>query len=268
MNERQLTLLANAIRQDVIKSLAAAGKGHTADSLGTVDILTGLYFNALAHKPRQPHWSNRDRVLVSNSHITPAIYATLAHAGYFAKKHLLTLSKHNSLFHGRAHDGIPGIDATGDANVAVGMALAAKLDNNRHHTYCILSDEQHNNGATWEALLFAAKHKLNNLTFIIDRNHIQPGGYTENVMPLEPLRDKYEAFNWHVIEVDGHNITHIIDALHDAKTIHKPTAIIAHTIPGKGVSFIENDYTWHAKAPTHEQAAVALAELEHQRRAP
>ncbi|HLF55094.1 MAG TPA: transketolase [Candidatus Nanoarchaeia archaeon] len=250
MRERKLKLAANAIRKDLIKALAKKESGHTADSLSAVDILTALYFEVLKHNPRYPKWQNRDRVFTSNKHLL-ALHTTLAHSGYFAKK---TLDK---------EIGIEAKEA--GLSTAIGCALAAKMDNESHRTYCILSDEDHNQGHTWEAILFAAKHKLNNLTAIIDRNNTQPEGYTEEILPLEPLRAKYEAFNWHVIEIDGHNIKHIIEALNEAKTIQKPTAIIAQTIPGKGVSFIENKHEWHTKTPTEEQAQIALEELEHER---
>jgi len=245
-----LSLIANSIRQDTIKSLAKAGNGNTADSLGIVDILTALYFSALKHNPRAPEWDKRDRVFV-NPIIRPAISATLAHAGYFAKKEA---SKWK----------IPGVEL-GGLSIAIGAAFASRLDNKKCKTYCILSDEDHSQGQTWEAALFAAKHKLSNLTVIVDRNHIQPEGYTEDIMPLESIRAKYEAFNWNVIEVDGHNIKHIVDALKESQQANKPTAIIAHTIPGKGISFMENQHEW-AKPPTEEQAEIALAELEHNRK--
>jgi len=267
MNERQLKRTANAIRQDTIKSLANAESGHSADSLGIIDVLTALYFHTLTHKPRLPNWKNRDRLHLGNGQISPAVYSTLAHAGYFAKKQLRTLRKKGSPLQGHPTKAVPGIESSpAGLSIATGCALAGKMDNANYRTYCILSDEEHNQGHTWESILFASKHNLRNLTVIIDRNNIQRGGYTEEVLPLEPLREKYEAFNWNVIEVDGHNMAHIIDALEEARTVQKPTAIIAHTIPGKGVSFIENDFTWHEKPPTKEQAEVAIAELEHERR--
>ncbi len=251
MRERKLRLTANAIRQDIIKALAKAESGYTADSLGIVDILTALYFDALKHNPRYPKWENRDRVFTSNKHHL-ALHATLAHSGYFAKKTMLE------------NRGVEAKEA--GLSTAIGCALAAKMDNESYRTYCIMSDEDHNHGHTWEAILFAAKHKLSNLTVIVDRNNIQPEGYTEEILPLEPLRAKYEAFNWHVIEIDGHNIQHAIEAINEAKTMQKPTAIIAHTIPGKGISFIENKHEWQSKTPTEEQAQIALEELEYERK--
>jgi len=269
--KKDLKKAANAIRQDVIKILTNAGSGHTAASLGMADVFTALYFDVLNHRPRKPDWKERDRVFVSNGHLSPVWYTTLAHAGYFAKKDLLKLRQPKSKLQGLPSPAVPGIDiATGRAmglSIAIGSALASRMNDNGHHTYCILGDGEHNEGQTWEAIMFADKYKLNNVTAIIDRNNIQADGYTEDIMPLEPLRAKYEAFNWHVLEVDGHNIPHIIDALNEAKTIHaKPTVIIAHTIPGKGVTFIENKYEWHGKPPTKDQEQIALTELAHERK--
>jgi len=266
MKKPDFKVIANRIRQDVVKTLANAGTGHTASSLGMTDVFTALYFGVLKHQPRKPKWALRDRVFVSNGHICPLWYTTLAHSGYFAKKDLLQLRRPNSKLQGHPTSDLPGIEiASGKGHglsIAIGSALASKMDNKTHQTYCMLSDGEHNEGQTWEAIMLAGKYKLNNLTAIVDRNNIQADGYTEDVMPLEPLRTKYEAFNWHVLEVDGHDIYHIIDALNEAKTIQtKPTVIIAHTIPGKGVSFMENKYEWHGKAPTQDQEKIALTEL-------
>jgi transketolase len=206
--------------------------------------------------------------LLSNGHICPVLYATLARAGYFPIEELKTLRKINSRLQGHPHRGsLPGIESTSGPlgsglSQAIGHALAANLNSKKYRTYALLSDGEHNEGNLWEAILFAGKNRLSNLTVIIDRNNIQIDGATEDIMPLEPLREKYEMFRWHVLEVNGHNFEEIIAACAQAKAIHEqPTAIIAHTIPGRGVSFMENDYTWHGKPPTSEQGREALKEL-------
>ena len=268
-NIKQLNLLANEIRQTIIKILVEAGSGHSGGPLGMADVFTSLYFNVLKHDPKKPHWEKRDRIILSNGHICPVWYPTLAFAGYFPKKELYTLRKINSRLQGHPHrESAPGVTNTGGPlgqglSQAIGMALAAKLNNQKHRVYCLMSDGEHEEGQTMEAMMFAGSKKVNNLTAIMDRNNIQIDGHTEDIMPLEPLREKYEAFNWHVIDVDGHNIQHIIDACHEAQAVYeKPTMIIAHTIPGRGVSFMENDPAWHGKPPTPEQGKIALAELQ------
>lgn len=256
------------IREEIIKMLVEANSGHSAGPLGMADVFAAFYFHILNHDPANPAWEDRDRLILSNGHICPALYATLSLAGYFPLSELKTLRKINSRLQGHPHRGsLPGAETTSGPlgsglSQAIGVALAAKLDGKRHHVYCLMSDGEHNEGNTWEAMMFAGKHKLNNLTALIDRNNIQIDGFTENIMPLEPLRAKYEAFNWHVIEIDGHNIYEIVASANEAKAIYeKPVAIIAHTIPGRGVSFMEKDYRWHGKPPTKEEAKLALAEL-------
>ncbi len=278
MTVAQLERKANEIRQDIIKMLVAAGSGHSAGPLGMADVFTAMYFAVLHHKPKHPDWPERDRLVLSNGHICPVLYAAMAHAGYFPVSELKTLRKLGSRLQGHPHRGaLPGIETTSGPlgsglSQAVGMAAAARSDNARWHTYCLMSDGEHDAGNTWEAVLLAGKLRLANLTAILDRNNIQIDGSTEDVLPLEPLRDKYEAFNWHVIEIDGHNIEMIINATNEARAIReKPTMIIAHTIPGKGVGYMENDYRWHGSPPgaiepagappKAEQAAVALREL-------
>jgi len=263
-----LEILANQIRQDVIKMLVEAGSGHSAGSLGMADIFTAMYFHVLNHDPKNPFWPDRDRLILSNGHICPVLYATMARAGYFPLEELMTLRKINSRLQGHPHrESLPGIETTSGPlgsglSQAIGIALAAKLDHKKYRTYCLMSDGEHNEGNVWEAVMFAGKNRLSNLTAILDRNNIQIDGFTENVMPLEPLKAKYESFNWHVLEVDGHNISDFIDAVFEAQAIfEKPTMIIAHTIPGKGVSFMERDYAWHGIPPNKEQAAAALKEL-------
>lgn len=260
--------LANRIREDVIEMLVEAGSGHSAGSLGMADIFTAFYFHILNHKPRHPNWPDRDRLVLSNGHICPVQYAALAHAGYFPIPELKTLRKINSRLQGHPYRrSVPGIETTSGPlgsglSQAIGMALAAKLDKKRYHIYCLMSDGEHDEGNTWEAVMFAGKNKMSNITAVVDRNRIQIGGDTEKVMPLEPFRKKYEAFNWEVVDVDGNNIQKFIDAVTGARVIHeRPTVIMAHTIPGKGVKFMENNYVWHGKSPTPEEAEDALAEL-------
>lgn len=262
--------MANKIRQDVIEMLVEAGSGHSAGPLGMADIFSALYFGILNHNPKNPSWPDRDRLILSNGHICPVLYATLANAGYFPVEELLTLRKINSRLQGHPHRGsLPGVETTSGPlgsgiSQAIGFALAAKLNNKKYRVFCITSDGEHDEGNTWEAIMFAGNQgfKLSNLTVIVDRNNIQIDGFTEEVMPLEPLRQKYEAFKWHVIEVNGHDIEEFIAAVYEAEAIYeKPTAIIAHTIPGKGVSFMERDYLWHGKPPTKEEARIALKEL-------
>src|SRR3989344_2852247 len=261
--------IANRIRETIIETLVEAGSGHSAGPLGMADIFTAFYFHILNHDPKNPSWENRDRLILSNGHICPVRYVAMAYAGYFPLEELKTLRKVNSRLQGHPHrTALPGVETTSGPlgsglGQAVGVALAAKLDNNKkYRVYCLTSDGEQDAGNTWESAMFAGKNKLNNLTALIDRNNIQIDGYTENIMPLEPLKDKYESFGWHVLEIDGHNFEQIVDAVNVAKAVYeKPTLIIAHTIPGKGVSFMEKDYLWHGKPPTREEANVALKEL-------
>lgn len=269
MTIKQLEKLANTIRQDIIEMLVEAGSGHSAGPLGMADVFTALYFGGvLKHDPKNPDWSERDRVVLSNGHICPVLYATLARAGYFPIEELRTLRKLGSRLQGHPHRGkLPGIENSSGplahgAGMAVGMAIAAKMDKKKYQVYCLVGDGEQDEGMTWEAAALAGKWRLDNLTFIMDRNNIQIDGYTEDVMPKEPLRAKYEAFGWHVLEIDGHNIEEIIDAINQAKAIfEKPVMIIAHTIPGKGVEFMEWQYSWHGKAPNSQEAKEALRQL-------
>ncbi len=265
---KELTNKASAIRQTVIEMLLAAGSGHTAGPLGMADIFTALYFRVLKHDPKNPDWEERDRLLLSNGHITPIRYATMAHAGYFPVEECMTLRKFGSRLQGHPErHKLPGVETTSGPlgsglSQAAGMAYAARMDEKKFRIYCAMSDGEHNEGNLWEAMMFAGKNRLSNLTGIVDRNNIQIEGMTEDIMPLEPLADKYRAFGWHVLEVDGHNIPQFIQACSEAAAIfEKPTVIIAHTIPGKGVREIEGDYRWHGKPPNKDEAARFLNEL-------
>ncbi len=265
---KRLERTANSIRRSVIEMLMEAGSGHSAGPLGMADIFTALYFHILRHNPKRPTWGDRDRVVLSNGHICPVQYAALAHAGYFPVEELKTLRKLGTRLQGHPHRGaLPGVETTSGPlgsgiSQAAGIALAGRLLNKKYRVFCLTSDGEHQEGNLWEAAMFVAKYRLNNLTVIVDRNNIQIDGYTEKVMPLEPLHKKYEAFGWHVLEIDGHNMTQLVDATNEASAIYeRPTVIIAHTIPGRGVSFMEGDYHWHGKPPSHDEAIKALTEL-------
>jgi transketolase len=265
---KHLEEMANRVRERVIDTLLEAGSGHSAGPLGMADIFTAMYFHVLHHNPKKPQWAERDRLVLSNGHICPVLYVTMAYAGYFPISELKTLRKFHSRLQGHPHRGsLPGIETTSGPlgsglSQAIGMALAAKLDKSKHRVYCMMSDGEQQEGNIWEAVMFAGNNKLSNLTAVMDRNNIQIDGNTERVMPLDSIRAKYESFRWNVIEVDGHNIERFIDAVYEAMATHEqPTLIIAHTIPGKGVSFMENDYTWHGKPPSKDEARRALSEL-------
>lgn len=264
---KDLELKANDIRQSIVDMLEDAGSGHTAGPLGMADVFTALYFHSAKHDPQNPDWEERDRIILSNGHIVPVRYATMAHAGYFPLQELKTLRKFGSRLQGHPErEKLPGLETTSGPlgsglSQAAGIALAAKMDGRKFLTFCLMSDGEMQTGNIWEAGMFAAAHKLSNLVGIIDRNNIQINGKTEDVMPLESLRAKWEAFNWHVMEVDGHNIEEIVYAVDQSRAIDKPVMIIAHTIPGKGVKEIEFDYTWHGKPPSQEEEKRFLKEL-------
>ncbi len=265
---KKLESHAEKIRETVIEMLVAAGSGHTAGPLGMADIFAAFYFHILKHDPKHTGWAERDRLVLSNGHITPVRYAAMAHAGYFPVKECLTLRKFGTRLQGHPErTRLPGLETTSGPlgsglSQAGGMAYALRMDGKTNRTYVLMSDGEQEEGNTWEAALFIGKNKLSNLTAVIDRNNIQIDGMTENVMPLEPLADKYRAFNWHVLEVNGHDMRAFVSAVEEAKTIfEKPTLIIAHTIPGKGVKEIEFDYKWHGKPPTKEEAKRFLKEI-------
>lgn len=259
---------AQDIRQTIIEMLVAAGSGHTAGPLGMADIFAAFYFHILKHDPAHPEWDGRDRLILSNGHIVPVRYAAMAHAGYFPVSECLTLRKFGSRLQGHPERmRLPGLETTSGPlgsglSQAAGIAYGLRMDGTKNRVYCVMSDGEQDAGNVWEAAMFAGVNRLSNLTAVIDRNNIQINGMTEHVMPLENLRQKYEAFNWHVIEVDGHNIGEFIHATDQAKAIYeRPTLILAHTIPGKGVPEIEFDYRWHGKPPTKEEAKKFLHEL-------
>lgn len=266
--EKMLELKANDIRQSIVDMLEDAGSGHTAGPLDMTDVFTAFYFHILNHDPKNPDWAERDRLILSNGHIVPVRYATMAHAGYFPVKELSTLRKFGSRLQGHPErEELPGLETTSGPlgsglSQAAGYAYAARMDSKKFRTYCFISDGELDAGNSWEGIMFAGANKLSNLTAIIDRNNIQINGMTENIMPLEPLADKWRAFNWHVLEIDGHNISEIVDAVEQAKAIvEKPTVIIAHTIAGKGIKEIEYDFEWHGKPPNKEQEEKWLKEL-------
>lgn len=278
---RELELRANELRETVIEMLIEAGSGHTAGPLGMADIFAALYFHLLRHDPKNPEWPDRDRLILSNGHIAPILYAAMAHSGYFsvdeARK---TLRKFGSRLQGHPHrEWLPGLETSSGPlgsglSQAVGMAIADRMERGRHSNrfyYCLMGDGELDCGQIWEAAMLAGKEKLHNLIGIIDRNNIQIDGFTEDVMPLEPLRDKWEAFGWHVQEIDGHNFEDIARAVNEAKAYFaKPSVIIAHTIPGKGVDFAERRFEWHGNppgkgpadvVPKEKQGEAMLAEL-------
>lgn len=267
----ELQIKANEVRQSIIESLVEAGSGHTAGPLGMTDIFTALYFHLLRHRPDDPSWDDRDRVVLSNGHICPVLYAAMAHAGYFPLEELKTLRKLGSRLQGHPHrEWLPGIETSSGPlgsglSQAVGMALADRIDNGTSSSkffYCFMGDGELDAGNIWEGAMLAGKERLWNLIGIIDRNSIQIDGFTEDIMPLEPLREKWSSWNWHVIEIDGHNFDEIVHAVNQGKSVfNKPTVIIAHTIPSKGVPEFERKYEWHGKPPNKDEGKMALKEL-------
>jgi len=275
----ELEKIAYDIRLDIIKMLEEAGSGHSAGPLGLADIFAALYFDVLKHNPKKPDWDQRDLLLVSNGHVNPVLYAAMAHAGYFDRKELMTLRKYKSRLQGHPERlKLPGLETTSGPlgsglSQACGMALAMLMNKDFHRwVYVVMGDGEQDEGNVWEAAMLAAKYKLHNIIAITGRNNIQIDGTTEYVMPLGDLRAKWEAFGWHVIEIDGNNVEAFIDACAMGRAIvEKPVMIIAHTVPGKGVDFMEYDYHWHGipvgledvagALPKNEQAKVALAEL-------
>lgn len=272
-DEKRLALEANSIRQDIIRMLVEAKSGHPAGSLGMADIFCALYFSSMRHDPAKPGWPERDRLVLSNGHICPVLYASLAHAGYFPRERLMELRKLGSPLQGHPHYGaLPGIENSSGPlgqglSQAVGMAIVGKREGAPWRVYAIAGDGEINEGQAWEAFMLSSKYGLGNLTFIIDRNNIQIDGTTDDVLPLEPLSDKLRAFGLEAIIIDGNDMRSILGALDSAKSVtDKPTVIITRTLSGKGVSFMEGKFGWHGKSPGKEDGDAAIKELLEERR--
>lgn len=271
LNDSQAAFLdekAKKIRETIIQMLVAAGSGHTASPLGMADMFAAFYFHILAHDPQNPEWEMRDWLILSNGHTVPVRYATMAHAGYFPVAECLTLRKFGSRLQGHPERvRLPGLETTSGPlgeglSQAAGIAYALRMDNKKNQVFVMMGDGEQNEGSVWEAAMWAGKQKLDNLTAVIDRNNIQIDGMTEDIMPLESLRAKYEAFGWHVLETNGNDVRAFVSAIDESRAIYaKPVVIIANTIPGKGVSDIEFDYKWHGKPPTKEEGKKFLKEI-------
>jgi transketolase len=265
----EMEAIAKRLRRHIITMTGRAGSGHPGGSLSAVEILTALYFKVLRHKPRDPQWSDRDRFILSKGHAAPALYATLAECGYFPVEELLTLRQMDSRLQGHTDRTLtPGVEMSAGAlgqglSFAIGVALAGRLNSKDYRVYVLLGDGECDEGQVWEAAMAAAHFKVDNLVAIVDNNGQQIGGWNRDVMNLEPFNKKWQAFGWHVIEVDGHDLVQLIQAFDQSKKIKRqPTLIIAHTIKGKGVSFMENNPDFHGKAPNAEEVKLALKELE------
>jgi len=268
---KELEVIAHKVRMSIIDMLVEAQSGHSAGPLGMAEVCTLLFCHVMKHDPKRPDWEERDRLILSNGHICPVLYATMAHAGYFNVEELLTLRKFGSRLQGHPHrEYLPMLETSSGPlgaglSQALGMALADRIDRGRHSErffYCLLGDGELDEGQNWEAMMLAGREKLHNLIAIVDRNNIQIDGYTEDVMPLEPLYDKWHAFGWHVLEVDGHNFEALNDALGEAQAIfERPTVIIAHTVPGRNVPYMERLPEWHGKPPKRDEAKEALNAL-------
>ncbi len=269
---QHLKKITQEIRVDIIRMLTEAGSGHPGGSLSATEIVTGLFFHKMRHRPDDPFWADRDRFILSKGHCCPVLYAALAKTGYFPKEELLTLRKLGSRLQGHPYPGrpgerLPGVEtATGSLgqglSIAIGMALAGRLAKKTYRVYALLGDGECQAGQVWEAAMLAPKAGLDHLCVIVDRNKIQNDDFVENTLSLEPFRAKWEAFGWHVIEVNGHDISQVLEALEKAEAVKgKPTVIIADTIKGKGVSFMENNPDWHGKAPNREEGERAIQEI-------
>jgi transketolase len=264
----ELKRIAVEIRCDIIEMTCEAGAGHPGGSLSAADIVTALYFRIMRIDPQRPDWPDRDRFILSKGHACPVWYAALAERGYFDKSHLRTLRKLDSILQGHPDmRKTPGIDMTAGSlghglSVGVGMALAGRLLQKDYHVWVIVGDGEVQEGSIWEAAMAASKWKLDNLTAILDRNHLQNDDCVDTEMPVEPLAGKWRAFGWEVVEIDGHDMEQIVRTLEWAREFRgRPVMIIAHTIKGKGVSFMENQVVWHGKAPCREEAEQAIREL-------
>jgi transketolase len=265
----EMEAIARRLRRDIITMLGKAGSGHPGGSLSAVEILTALYFRVLRHKPKDPHWPERDRFILSKGHAAPALYAVLAECGYFPVAELATLRQIDSRLQGHTDmTRTPGVEMSAGTlgqglSFAIGVALAGRLNARDYRTYVLLGDGECDAGQVWEGAMSAAHFKVDNLVAIVDRNGLQLDGWTRDIMSLEPFPAKWRAFGWQVIEVDGHSLTQLLQAFDQAKKFKgQPTVIIAHTIKGKGVSFMENNDDFHGKAPNAEEVKLALKELE------
>lgn len=264
----ELEGIARKLCRHVINMISAAGSGHPGGSLSAADIVTALYFDIMKHDPANPHWPDRDRFILSKGHAAPVLYAALAECGYFPLDWLTTLRKTGTCLQGHTDSTLtPGVDVSAGSlgqglSIGIGMALAARLDNRDYRTYVLLGDGECDEGQVWEAAMFAPNYNLDNLTAIVDFNTLQLDGFTRNIMNLEPFVAKWAAFKWEVIEINGHDMPQIIDAIRQSKAVKgRPTVIVAHTIKGKGVSFMENNVEWHGKAPNKTETEIALKEL-------
>ena len=269
LNEGQLRAKTKELRTKILKMLCEAGSGHSGGSLSSIDILTVLYNKVMNHDPKNPKYPGRDRFVLSKGHVCPALYVVLADCGYFDESHLMTLRKYGSILQGHPYmHKTPGLDVSSGSlgqglSVAVGMALGARMDNGNPRVYCLLGDGEPQEGQVWEAAMAAGHYKLDNLCGIVDQNRLQIDGFVKDVMNIEPLADKWAAFNWNVIRCDGHDVTSIEKAFTEAAAFKgKPSVIIADTVKGKGVSFMENKCNWHGVAPNKEQLETAMCELE------
>ena len=265
----EMEAIAKRLRRHIITMLGKAGSGHPGGSLSAVEILTTLYFKVLRHKPQDPHWPDRDRFILSKGHAAPVLYATLAECGYFPVEELATLRQMSSRLQGHTDSTLtPGVEVSAGTlgqglSLAIGVALAGRLDSKDYRTYVLLGDGECDEGQVWEAAMSTAHFKVDNLVAIVDNNGQQLDGWNRDVMNLDPFPAKWQAFGWQVIEVDGHSIPQLLQALDQAKRIKRqPTVIIAHTVKGKGVSFMENNNDFHGKAPNAEEVKLALKELE------
>lgn len=265
---RELEERAKKIRRLIIQMLAKAGSGHPGGSLSATDLVTALFFSVLRHNPKEPSWPERDRFHMSKGHCCPLWYAVLANSGYFSEDKLYTLRQLGSVLQGHPDRRTPGIEVASGSlgqglSVGLGMSLAAKIDKKGYRVYVLLGDGEIQEGNVWEAAMASSHYKCDNLCAMLDYNGFQIDGRTKDIMNLEPIEDKWKAFGWHTIDIDGHNMKQILSAYSEAETIKgKPSIIIAHTIKGKGVSFMENTVDFHGRAPTKEEAEKALKELE------
>jgi transketolase len=264
----ELVKMTKQLRRDVITMIATAGSGHPGGSLSAADIVTALYFKVMRHDPKNPQWPDRDRFVLSKGHAAPILYAALAECGYFPVEELSTLRKLGSRLQGHTDRTLtPGVEMSAGSlgqglSYGIGIALAGRLDNRDYQVYVLLGDGECDEGQVWEAAMFAPHHRMDNITAIVDHNDLQLDGRVCDIMGLEPLPDKWRAFNWHVLEINGHDVKEILQALKKAREIKgKPTVIIAHTVKGKGVSFMEGNVDFHGKAPSPQETEQALKEL-------